>query len=353
MDKYKIIRDFENFMANSKTAKPSGHVNIQADGQIHRYAVEGDRAGSKNGAYCLHLDGRPAGYVMSWKTGKEEKEIWKYSYSDEERREYAQSQSNPALKAQTEKERLERECRKAEALRHQREKQEQARMMALAEYKAASPIIPLEHAYLRAKFDGIDIACVDDGQFETRYNVNYTEILIWPPVLCTETIEGGICKAGELLVPTRNILTGEFNSLIRIPSKPDSSGHWPKWYYKGISPTGSAYIIRPQHARPEAIYIAEGFSTAIAAMISLKSKFIVMAAGSCGNLKPVCTSLKQRASKTKIIIIADKDDAGIKAANECIKAGVADTYIKPEISGHDWCDDLVARLKRSKNNVRR
>ena len=291
---------------------------------------------------------------MSWKNGKEEKEIWKYSYSDDERREYAKSQSDPVLKAQTEKERLEREHRKAEALRHQRENEAQARLMALAEYKAASPITPLEHAYLRAKFDGIDIACVDDGQFETRYNVDYTEILNWPPVLCTGTIEGGICKAGELLVPTRNILTGEFNSLIRIPSKPDNSGHWPKWYYKGVSPTGAAYIIRPQHAKSEAVYVCEGFSTAIAAMISLKSKFIVMAAGSCGNLKPVCEALKQRTPKLKelkVIIIADNDTAGIKAAQACVNSGVANTYIKPVTSGQDWCDDLVARLKRAKKNV--
>lgn len=84
-------------------------------------------------------------------------------------------------------------------------------------------------------------------------------------------------------------------------------------------------------------------------MISLKSKFIVMAAGSCNNLKPVCTSLKQRTPKTKIIIIADNDDAGIKAANECIKAGVADTYIKPEISGHDWCDRLIHEYKKGAN----
>ena len=171
----------------------------------------------------------------------------------------------------------------------------------------------------------------------------------WPPVLCTGTIEGGICKAGELLIPTRNIATGRFHSLIRIPSKPDNSGHWPKWYYKGISPTGAAYIIRPQHAKSEAVYVCEGFSTAIAAMISLKSKFIVMAAGSCGNLKPVCEALKQRTSKLKVIIIADNDEAGIKAAQACVNSGVADTYIKPVTSGHDWCDRLIHEYKKGAN----
>ena len=350
MTETEIITAFSEFINNS-SAPPSGHVDIQADGQIHRYHIEGDRAGSRNGAYCLYTDGRPAGYVMSWKNGKEEKEIWKYSYSDDERREYAQSQNNPALKAQSEEEKQAREQRRVEALRQQKEDEAQARTLALTEYRAGHPIIPFQHPYLKAKFDSIDISCVDDGQFTTRYNGDYTEILNWPPVLCTETIEGGICKAGELLIPTRNILTGEFNSLIRIPSKPDNSGHWPKWYYKGVSPTGAAYIIRPQHAKSEAVYVCEGFSTAIAAMISLKSKFIVMAAGSCGNIKPVCEALKQRTPKLKVIIIADNDTAGIKAAQACVNSGVANTYIKPVTSGQDWCDDLVARLKGAKKNV--
>src|SRR5690606_31662157 len=42
---------------------------IEADGQLHRYRVEGDKAGSRNGYYVLHLDGRAAGMFGNWKTG--------------------------------------------------------------------------------------------------------------------------------------------------------------------------------------------------------------------------------------------------------------------------------------------
>ena len=105
----------------------------------------------EDGAYSLHADGVPNGWCMSWKNGKEEKEIWKYSYSDDERREYAKSQSNPALKAQSDAEKQAREQRRAEALRQQKEDEAQARLMALAEYKAASPITPLEHAYASSR----------------------------------------------------------------------------------------------------------------------------------------------------------------------------------------------------------
>ncbi len=40
-----------------------------SDGQLHRAHVEGDRAGSRNLAYVLHLDGAPAGWFQNFKTG--------------------------------------------------------------------------------------------------------------------------------------------------------------------------------------------------------------------------------------------------------------------------------------------
>lgn len=43
---------------------------ILADGEVHRFYVEGDRAGSKNGWYALHLDGIPAGIFASWRSGE-------------------------------------------------------------------------------------------------------------------------------------------------------------------------------------------------------------------------------------------------------------------------------------------
>ncbi|MGE6993780.1 toprim domain-containing protein [Pseudomonas sp. NPDC047961] len=39
------------------------------DGQIHRFRVPGDRAGTQNGWYALHADGVAFGVFGSWKTG--------------------------------------------------------------------------------------------------------------------------------------------------------------------------------------------------------------------------------------------------------------------------------------------
>jgi putative DNA primase/helicase len=46
---------------------------IIADGTLHRFHVEGDGPGSKNGWYCLFLDGIAAGSFGSWKTGHKQK----------------------------------------------------------------------------------------------------------------------------------------------------------------------------------------------------------------------------------------------------------------------------------------
>ena len=42
------------------------------DGQLHRYRVEGDKAGSKNGWRVFYGDGIPSGAFGSWKTGQSE-----------------------------------------------------------------------------------------------------------------------------------------------------------------------------------------------------------------------------------------------------------------------------------------
>jgi putative DNA primase/helicase len=42
---------------------------IEADGQLHRCAVEGAKSGRKDGSYVLHLDGLPAGGFDNWRDG--------------------------------------------------------------------------------------------------------------------------------------------------------------------------------------------------------------------------------------------------------------------------------------------
>lgn len=39
------------------------------DGKLHRFHIEGQKRGSKNGAYVLHNDHYPAGYFQDFKSG--------------------------------------------------------------------------------------------------------------------------------------------------------------------------------------------------------------------------------------------------------------------------------------------
>lgn len=48
---------------------PTNPGEITGDGGLHRFNVEGDRQGDRNGWCVLHLDGRPAGVFGSWKAG--------------------------------------------------------------------------------------------------------------------------------------------------------------------------------------------------------------------------------------------------------------------------------------------
>ena len=42
---------------------------LLADGQLHRVHVEGDKHGTKNGAYILHANGNPSGWLQHFNTG--------------------------------------------------------------------------------------------------------------------------------------------------------------------------------------------------------------------------------------------------------------------------------------------
>ena len=66
------ISEFQDAMA-SLGIKP--RQPIQADGQLHRFDVEGDRKGTRNGFYSLHIDNSPAGMFGCWKRGI--RETWK------------------------------------------------------------------------------------------------------------------------------------------------------------------------------------------------------------------------------------------------------------------------------------
>ena len=73
---------------------------IIADGKLHRFHIEGQKRGSLNGAYTLHLDNKPAGWFLDFTTGRSQ--IW--SSSARARLSYSQIQQIKEAQRQREAE---------------------------------------------------------------------------------------------------------------------------------------------------------------------------------------------------------------------------------------------------------
>lgn len=339
----RVISQFSDFIHSSQF-RPKSTLTINADGRIHRYTLATEKSGGKSGAYALHLDGCPAGFVMDWHDSAS-KITWKYGFSDEEKREYAQQQNNPEAKADAEKKRREAEKKKAEEQKLQEENQRKALRMAIAEYEYSFETYIFGHPYMKKKFVDTDIILPECGIFSTRYDAEMKRIT-YPVKRVLDKLPGGICKEGELLVPLRNVVTGAFQSLIHIPVKPDKDKGFLKLYYKNTSPIGAAHFLIPERSmNANAVLATEGFTTGIACIVLTEGKYPVYCAGSCNNLIHVCRGLRSRNSKMKICIMADNDKSGLEAAKQCIAAGVADTYKVPPNDNEDFYDYLERKVK--------
>ncbi len=327
----RVISQFLDFIFSSGF-RPKSSLSIIADGQIHRFALENDRSGATSGAYCLHMDGCPAGFVQDWH-GK--KATWKYSFSDEEKREYGRQQSNPQQRKISEAQRAENERKKKEEENSKMKIQQQALNMALSEYEAADSDFH-KHPYLVERFTDKGIFVPDYGVFNTRYPVR----------LCHTPIQGGKCRKGSLLVPFVNIETGALQTLQMIPPIRNEGGKFGKWFYGGLPQAGAAHVLMPDGGENSTIaFCCEGFVTGLSVLIITGGKMPVYCVGGCNNYIHVCTALRRKYPKRKICIMADNDihRKGIKAAEDCISAGVADDYKIPNRTGEDFYDVVLRK----------
>lgn len=241
-----IIGRFQEAMA--ERGLPCQHYP-EMDGQIHRFHIEGDKPGSKNGWYVLY-DGRcPAGAFGSWKTG--DKYRWSL-YQDEDL---------------TAEERIEQQ-RVMTILRARRDLQQQTIWQEMArecqsQWHNASEADP-NHPYLRTK---------NVKAYGLRQNGN------------------------ALLVPIYNE-RDEIGSLQYIWQAPDGSFH--KRFKGRARKAGGLHQIGE---RGDRVYIAEGYATA--ATIYEQTGCCTIVAFDAGNLEAVLRRV-HTADQT-IIIAADND----------------------------------------------
>ena len=234
---------------------------IVADGRLHRVRWHGDRKGTRNGAYILHLNGHPAGFVECFRRGV------RFTWSAKGAR--LSSADRKALTTLVSKERR----------RRQREERERHRLVAKQARAILSgcPDADSEHAYLRRK-----------GVAPHGLKVDAT---------------------GRLVVPLRDP-NGTIWSLQTIA--PNGT----KLFLRGGRKNGLFHLLGEPGTQ---IVIAEGFATA--ASIYEATNLPVVIAFDCGSLVPVAKAIRRWLPLTHIVIAADDDhgsdgNPGITKAQE-------------------------------------
>lgn len=221
--------------------------SLIADGQLHRYRVDGDKAGSTNGWYVLHLDDKPFGAFGSWRTGQSE--TWTATT--------AQTMTTDDRQAIAERRAAAKAARDAE----------QVAVNAAARVRAAKLLA-------RSRPAGND-----------------------HPYLVTKRVSAfGIRDLrGQLVIPVRDV-DGELHSLqfIRADGK--------KTFLTGGRKRGCYYAIgRPR----DALCICEGYATG--ATIFQETGHATAIAFDAGNLRPVAEALRRKFPALTLVIAADND----------------------------------------------
>ncbi|MGQ0526709.1 MAG: toprim domain-containing protein [Alphaproteobacteria bacterium] len=233
---------------------------IIPDGKLHRFHVEGDKPGSKNGFYALYGDGFPAGAFGCWKRGISE--TWCAKPDRELTQAQREQNRRRMIKAQKAREAEESERRGA------------ARNKALLIWKS-SPPAPDSHLYLVKK-------CVKN--------------------------HGLRLHKGLLVIPLHDS-DGNLHSLQFI----DGEGN--KRFLSGGRKKGCYFVIG---SPVESLCIAEGYATA--ASIYESTGLPVTVALDAGNLMAVAQALRVKFPEIKITLCADNDPVGLRKAREAAAA---------------------------------
>ncbi len=294
MSIHDTINQFRTAMLDAGLTPPDV---IEADGQLHRFRVEGDKAGSKNAYYVLHLDGRAAGMFGNWKTGL--RSTWAADgkrMSDTEREAFAMLIEAARVKSQAER-RAEHEARAIEAR---------------AEWDAAAPADPA-HSYLTRK--GVK-----------PHNLRQ--------------------RGGLLIVP----LFDAFGLLWNVQRIQADGG-------KRFKPGRAAGLFSPigDFNEPRTILICEGWATG--ATLHEEAGHPGLCAMNAGNLLPVATAARSAWADAELVICADNDrqtqgNPGVTYATAAAKATGAKLIVPefPEgVAGSDFNDLAAIRRKGARH----
>lgn len=258
---------------------------ITADGILHRCHVEGDKRGTKNGAYILHMDGKPSGWFQHFTgaTGK-----WTLSGKREP--------MSFAMRAQIEADRRQRQ-------EEQQQRHAEAANKAAFIWNQAKPITTQsEHSYLVAK------------RIQPHNARLFRNALAIP-----------IYSQSRRLVNLQLIQSDGTKRFLSGGQKKHCFG----------------VIGKPAAGRP--ILICEGWATG-ASLNEATGNFVVVALDA-GNLEAVALVMRCLYPGGRIIVAGDNDESGTgQRAARAAALAVGGKYLLPATLGHDWNDALTREV---------
>ena len=259
---------------------------LSADGALRRVYVDGDKRGSKNGAYVLHADGNPAGWAMHYRTGVT------VNWS-------ASGQRQPMTDAMRRQIANDKAKRQLEQEQRQRDAADKARFI----WHRAAPI-----------------PCRDDHPYLIRKRVDPRGLRLG--------------RDGVLVVPI-------LNADLELVNLQFISADGDKRFLSGGRKQGCFAVIgRAEAGKP--ILICEGWATG--ASIHQDGGHFVAVALDKGNLEPVAGVFRALATDAEIIIAGDNDlDGGGQTAARQAALAVGGKYIIPPRPGDDWNDHISAK----------
>ena len=377
--------------------KPRGSIDLDMDGLIHRFAVDGDRYSDENGsgAYFIHADDYPNWGVMDFHHHSE-MQLFKLDLSTLTPNELAE------YRAQLPKRETSRSPQSFEEAERWRVFMEAKRQEKLAQWEAENRKKQAQKEAETNRREAFKRDCAHReynnlifGDSADRHPYIMEKITIDPPNVtspyytllsfpyyrlwtydsythgkyykdpregeyCTLGIvqyplQGSLCKKGDLLIPLIDTLTDEFSTVQYISWDKGDDGRYQKRFYSSY--TNACYRFAVYNCpffgcdfdarKSDTLYLCEGFFTGLGVSELFKYYSPVYCAMSCSNLRNVAESLRKRFPKKRIILMADNDrhteltskdhkNPGIKAAIELKKTGLIDAFrIPPLIRGQE------------------
>ncbi len=227
---------------------------LRLDGNLHRLPVLGDRHGAKSGAYKLHLDKMPIGYIKNWKTDYQS--TWR-------------PECVPPLSA-ADRHQANREIR-ARAIRDEQVREDRQKQAATeAQTLIANALPATSHPYLALK--GVSA--------HGLFLFDNSDLL-----LPLQTVEGTIWNCQRI----------SFDA-----AKNQSQ----KTYMRGALAKATFHPIGLLDT-DEPLIIVEGYATG--ASIHEATQFPVVVACHSGNLLPVTLALREKYPSRLLLIAGDND----------------------------------------------